>query len=85
MSAYPPPGPTVGQRIDEAVERIEKELRHAIGYVNDAVLPQVRQESISAMRTVADTLRTLADRMDASQTAANQDPPKTDDAKGPQA
>lgn len=85
MSAYPPPGPTVGQRIDEAVERIEMELRHAIGYVNDAVLPQVRKESISAMRTVADTLRTLADRMDASQTAAGQTPPKTDDAKGPQA
>jgi hypothetical protein len=40
------------------------ELRHAIAYVNDAVVPQVRRESISAMRAVADTLRNLADRMD---------------------
>ena len=37
----------VGQRIDEAMELIEMELRHAIAYVNDAVIPQVRRESIS--------------------------------------
>jgi len=61
----PGPGaPTVGQRIDEAIELIEMELRHAIGYVNDAVIPQVRRESISAMRTAADTLRDLADRIE---------------------
>ena len=63
----PPPGPPpggVGQRIEEAVELIEMELRHAIAYVNDAVVPQVRSESISAMRKVAETLSRLADRMD---------------------
>jgi len=68
MSTYPPPpGPPpggVGRRIEEAVELIEMELRHAIGYVNDAVIPQVRSESISAMRKMSDTLRNLADRMD---------------------
>ena len=55
-----------GRRIEEAVELIEMELRHAIAYVNDAVVPQVRRESISAMRTVAETLRKLADRIDQS-------------------
>lgn len=67
MSSYPPPGPFpggVGHRIEEAIELIEMELKHAIGYVNDAVVPQVRKESISAMRKVSDTLRNLADRMD---------------------
>jgi hypothetical protein len=67
MSTSPPPGTgpgSVGRRIEEAVELIEMELRHAIGYVNDAVMPQVRRESISAMRTVADTLRNLADRIE---------------------
>ena len=68
MSTYPPPpGPPpggVGRRIEEAVELIEMELRHAIGYVNDAVIPQVRTESISAMRKMSDTLRNLADWMD---------------------
>ena len=67
MSTYPPPGPGgVGRRIEEAVELIEMELRHTIAYVNDAVIPQVRSESISAMRTVANKLRELADRFDQS-------------------
>lgn len=57
-------GPGIGQRIDEAIELIEMELRHAVAYVNDAVIPQVRRESISAMRTAADTLRNLADRFE---------------------
>jgi hypothetical protein len=65
MSTVPPPGPGgVGRRIEEAIELIELELRHAVAYVNDAVIPQVRGESISAMRTVADKLRDLADRFE---------------------
>ena len=59
--------PGVGHRIEEAMELIEMELRHAIEYVNDAVIPQVRSESIVAMRKVSDTLRNLADRMDKGQ------------------
>jgi hypothetical protein len=51
------------------MELIELEVRHAAAYVNDAVIPQVRRESIAAMRSVADTLRNLADRLD-------QHPPK---------
>lgn len=68
MSTYPPPPPPgpggVGRRIEEAVELIEMELRHAVAYVNDAVIPQVRRESITAMRSLSETLRNLADRMD---------------------
>ena len=70
MSSYPPPpppGPSVGHRLDEALELIEMELRHAIAYVNDALIPQVRGESITAMRKLSDSLRNLADRMDRSQ------------------
>lgn len=70
MSTYPPPPPPgpggVGRRLEEAVELIEMELRHAVAYVNDAVIPQVRRESITAMRTLSDTLRNLADRMERS-------------------
>jgi len=58
-----PPG--VGQRFEEAMELIEMELKHAIAYVNDAVVPHVRRESIAAMRVAADTLRNLADRFEA--------------------
>jgi hypothetical protein len=82
MSTSPPPPGTpgsVGQRIDEALELIQMELRHAIGYVNDAVVPQVRRESISAMRSVADTLRSLADRMEKHAQKSD----SSTDAKGP--
>jgi hypothetical protein len=65
MSTNPPPGPGgVGRRIEEAVELIEMELRHAVAYVNDAVVPQMRKESISAMRSMAETLKNLADRVE---------------------
>jgi len=40
------------------------ELKHAVAYVNDAVIPQVRAESITAMRKVSETLRNLADKME---------------------
>jgi hypothetical protein len=76
MSSYPPPRPPMGglgSRIEEAVELIEMELRHAAAYVNDAVLPQVRSESISALRNVAESLRSFADRLD-RQSPQNKDP-----------
>ena len=86
MGANYTPGPGasgVGQRIEEAIELIEMELRHAIAYVNDAVVPQVRRESISAMRVAADTLRNLADRFEqrGNQAAAN---PPGDQTRGNQ-
>ncbi len=78
MSSYPPPGPGgLGQRIEEAIELIEMELRHAAAYVNDAVLPQVRSESITALRNVANALGNFAERLDRQQAAqqARQQPP----------
>ena len=66
-------GPSVGQRIDEMVARMETELRSAVTYVNANVVPQVRRESIVAMRTISEKLRELADRME------------TKAAKGPEA
>jgi hypothetical protein len=68
MGTYPPPGPgSVGQRIEEAIELIEMEVRHAAAYINSAVIPQVRSESISALRNIANSLRSFADRLDANQ------------------
>ena len=76
MGTYPPPGGGqgpwpgpggVGRRIEEAIELIEMEVRHAAAYVNDAVIPQVRSESISALRNVANSLRNFADRLDSKQ------------------
>ena len=81
MSSYPPPGPGVGgvgQRIEEAIELIEMEVRHAAAYINAAVIPQVRAESISALRNVANSLRSFADRLDRQQSQAQAPPPSKD-------
>jgi hypothetical protein len=79
LSTYPPPGPGpggVGQRIEQAIELIEMELRHAAAYLNDAVIPQVRTESISALRNVANSLRNFADRLDQNQAQSRQQNPQ---------
>jgi hypothetical protein len=79
MSAYPPPDPGaggVGRRIEEAIELIEMELRHAAAYINEAVIPQVRSESISALRTVADSLRKFADSLEQQPPQQPPQPPK---------
>ena len=87
MSSYPPPGPGfggVGQRIEEAIELIEMELRHAAAYVNQAVIPQVRKETIFALRNVAKSLHSFADRLDQQQTQqqqAQQQPPPPKDPR----
>lgn len=90
MSSYPPPrqgAGGVGRRIEEAIELIEMELRHAVAYVNDAVIPEVRKESISAMRTLAETLQRLADRAERGsaqgQAQANPGPRASDPSRGP--
>ena len=57
-------GPSMGQKIDEMVARMETELRGAVTYVNANVVPQVRRESIVAMRTISEKLQELADRME---------------------
>lgn len=66
MSSYPPgPGGSgVGRRIEETIDKIEAELRQAIGYMNDSIVPHVRRESITAMRKMAVTLENLADRFE---------------------
>lgn len=70
MSTYPPPGPGgAGRRFEEVIDRIEAEVKNAVVYMNDKVVPQVRRESITAMRRMAETLGKMADRMERNSTA----------------
>ncbi|HWA95131.1 MAG TPA: hypothetical protein VG844_11080 [Terracidiphilus sp.] len=67
MSSNPPPGQGPGRvsdRIEDVIDRIQFEVQHAVKYMNDAVVPQVRSESIQALRKLGETLSNLADRMD---------------------
>ena len=44
--------------------RIEDEVKRVIGYPNDQVVPQVRQDSSTALRAAAEQLARLADHLD---------------------
>jgi hypothetical protein len=66
MNTYPPPGSGAGRRFEEVIDRIETEVKNAVDYMNDRVVPHVRRDSIAAMRRMAETLGKLADRMERS-------------------
>ena len=52
--------------------RIEDEVKRVIGYLNDQVVPQVRQNSSSALRAAAEQLARLADSLDQRNTTSAQ-------------
>lgn len=80
MGAYPPPGRgNFGRRFEEAIDRFEDELQNAVRYMNDRVVPEVRKESIAAVRRMAGTLGDLADRME--KRAAQTPDQKTEDRR----
>jgi hypothetical protein len=55
----------IGPRIDDEVNRV-------ITYLNDQVVPQVRQNSSSALRAAAEQLARLADHLDQGRKADTQ-------------
>lgn len=52
------------RKFDEAASKIEQEIKGVIQHLNDHVVPNVRSEGTQALRSAADQLRKLADRMD---------------------
>ena len=64
-----------GRKIDEtlnnAAPRVEDELRRVITYLNDEVVPRVRENSSKGLRIAADQLTRLAEHLDR---AARQNP-----------
>jgi hypothetical protein len=57
-------GRKIDERFAEGVPRVEEELKKVIAYLNDEVVPQVRQESSQALRVAAERLSRLAERLD---------------------
>jgi glutamyl-tRNA reductase len=57
----------VGQTINEAAERLEKEIPEFIKYLNDEVVPAVRTHSTKALRVASDKLAKFADYMEKHQ------------------
>ena len=52
------------EEVRQATARAEEELQRLIRYLNDAVVPDVRRHSSSALHAAADGLRKLAQKMD---------------------
>lgn len=64
------PFTTAGQKLDDAfgdaAQRIEKETKLLIDYINDEVVPMVRQNSTKGLRIASDKLKEFADYMDSA-------------------
>ncbi len=57
-------GKKVDERFSQAIPKVEEEVRKVITYLNDQVVPQLRQGSSQALRGAAETLRKLAEQLD---------------------
>jgi hypothetical protein len=60
-------GRKIDERVGETLPRVEEEVKKVIAYLNDEVVPQVRQNSSQALRQAAEQLQRLADRLDRRQ------------------
>src|SRR3984885_13595256 len=57
-------GKKVDERFNQALPRVEEEVKKVIAYLNDQVVPQLRQDSSHALHAAADQLRKLAEQLD---------------------
>jgi hypothetical protein len=65
------PFTAAGQKLDDVlgdtVKRIEDETKQLIDYINDEVVPMVREHSTKGLRIASDKLKEFADYMDSAQ------------------
>jgi F0F1-type ATP synthase membrane subunit b/b' len=54
----------ISQTVNDAVERLEKEIPEIIKYLNDEVVPAARTHSTKALRTASQKLAQFADYME---------------------
>jgi hypothetical protein len=73
------------QQIREAAARAEEEVGRVLAYINDEVVPDIRRNGSHALRTAAEELQKLAQRMDdrRAAAAAQAPPPKDKDQPKP--
>ena len=57
-------GRRVEAKVNEAAPRVEEEVKKIIAYLNDEVVPEVRQNSSKALKIAAEHLAKLAERLD---------------------
>jgi hypothetical protein len=52
------------RKVEQATEHLEKEAADVIAYINNEVVPAVREHSTKALRIAAEKLAHLADYME---------------------
>ena len=57
-------GRKIDERVADVLPRVEEEVKKVIAYLNDEVVPQVRQDSSQALRIAAEQLTRLAEHLD---------------------
>jgi hypothetical protein len=58
------------QQLRDAARHVEEDLRRVVTYINDEVVPDVRQNGSEALRSAARELEKLAQKMDDRRTAS---------------
>ena len=66
-------GRKVDETLNKAVPRVEEDLKKVIAFLNDEVVPKVRENSSKGLRIAADQLTKLAEHLDRS-SGARQNP-----------
>ncbi len=66
------------QQLRDAAAHLETDLKNVVKYINEEVVPEVRQNGSEALRAAAAELHRLAQRMDdqARKSTTNPPPPK---------
>lgn len=59
-------GRKVEEKFNQAMPRVEEEVKKVITYLNDEVVPEVRQNSSRALKIASEQLAKLAERLDRS-------------------
>lgn len=57
-------GRKVEEKFNQTKPRVEEELKKVIAYLNDEVVPNVRENSSKALKIAAEQLTKLAERID---------------------
>jgi bisphosphoglycerate-dependent phosphoglycerate mutase len=70
----------VGRKLDEHFgalgDHVEEDVRRVIAFLNDRVVPEVRQNSSVALRAAADQLHRLAEHLDKHSRPQAANPPQ---------
>jgi hypothetical protein len=69
------------QQVRDAAARAEEELKRAVTYVNDNVVPEIRVKGPQALRAAAAQLQRLAERMEQHGRETPPPPPTSGEGK----